>query len=76
MPQKLSFGISTLLALSGLASAVGGIVLEEFKLASIGFVLLFGATVFALLFLGTKRDAPDGPVHADVGGGEAQSEVA
>lgn len=54
MLQTFSFGISTLLTTVGVAFAVFGIVQSEFKPAAIGLVLIFGAGVFATLFLGAR----------------------
>lgn len=50
-----TFGLSALLATVGVAAAVLGIAAGEFKPVAVGFVLLFGATVFALLYIGTRR---------------------
>lgn len=55
MPRNNLFQASLLLALSGIASAVCGIIIEQFKPILIGFVLLTGAGVFATLFLGIRR---------------------
>lgn len=52
--QKFSFGVSSLLASSGVALAVVGIMQGEFKPVAIGLVLIFGAGVFATLFLGSR----------------------
>ena len=54
MLQIFSFGISTILALAGLGFAVFGILAAEFKPAAVGLVLIFGAGVFATLYLGTR----------------------
>lgn len=54
MLQKFSFATSTLLALSGIALSIFGILFEEGKPLGIGFVLIFGAGVFATLYLGTR----------------------
>ena len=54
MLQILSFGISTILALTGIIFAVFGIVAAEFKPTSVGLVLIFGAGVFATLCMGTR----------------------
>jgi Flp pilus assembly protein TadB len=50
-----TYGISAVLALSGTATAIYGIVAGEYKPCSAGLVLLLGATVFAVLYLGTSR---------------------
>lgn len=54
MLQKFSFAVSSLLASSGVVFAIFGIVQSEFKPAAIGLVLIFGAGVFATLFLGAR----------------------
>ena len=54
MLQILSFGISTILALTGIVFAVFGIVAAEFKPTAVGLVLIFGAGVFATLYMGTR----------------------
>ena len=54
MLQILTFGISTILAVAGIGFAVVGIIQGEFKHTAIGLVLIFGAGVFATLFLGTR----------------------
>jgi hypothetical protein len=63
---RWTYGTSAVLALSGTGSAVAGIVLSEWKPTASGLVLLCGATVFALLFIGMRRrpappGAADGP---------------
>ncbi len=55
--STLSFSLSTLLAVSGVSVSVYGIVEEEFKPVAIGLVLIFGAGVFATLYLGSRRSA-------------------
>jgi hypothetical protein len=50
-----TFGLSALLATVGVAAGVLGIAAGEFKPFAVGFVLLAGATVFALLYVGTRR---------------------
>ena len=52
---RFTYGISAALALSGTATAVYGIVGEEFKLCAVGLVLILGASVFAVLYVGTRR---------------------
>ena len=54
MLQMLTFGVSTILAVAGMGFAVGGMIHGEFKPTAIGLVLIFGAGVFATLFLGTR----------------------
>jgi hypothetical protein len=53
--SRLTYGTSTVLALSGTTSAVYGIVMVECKPFAVGVVLLLGASVFAMLYLGTGR---------------------
>ena len=52
--QIFSFGFSAALALSGIAFAVYGILDGAAKPAAIGLVLIFGAGVFASLYVGTR----------------------
>jgi hypothetical protein len=52
---RFTYGISAALAVSGTASAVFGIVGEEFKPCAVGLVLIFAASVFAVLYVGTRR---------------------
>ena len=54
--QFFSFGTSTILALAGIGFAVFGIAVAEFKPTAIGLVLvlIFGARVFATLYIGTR----------------------
>ena len=54
MPQNFLFQSSLLLAIAGIASAVSGIVVEQFKPILLGFVLICGAGVFATLYAGTR----------------------
>ena len=59
--KLLSFGLSAVLSLAGISSGVVGITNGDFKLTAIGLILIFGASVFAILHLGTvwvlrKRD--------------------
>ncbi len=49
-----SFATSTILALAGIGFAVVGIIQVEFKHTAIGLVLIFGAGVFATLYMGTR----------------------
>jgi hypothetical protein len=53
--SRHTYGISALLALSGTATAIYGIVAGEYKPVSAGLVLILGASVFAVLYLGTSR---------------------
>lgn len=54
MLQIFSFVTSSFLALAGIACALFGILAEELKPLAVGFVLIFGAGVFATLYLGTR----------------------
>ena len=54
MLQIFSFGVSAILVLAGLGFAVVGIIQAEFKQTAIGLVLIFGAGVFATLYMGTR----------------------
>jgi hypothetical protein len=53
--SRWTYGISSSLTLAGTGSSVAGIVWGEWKPTAVGLVLLCGATVFALLYLGTRR---------------------
>ncbi len=53
--SRLTYAISAVLALSGTATAVCGIVGGEFKPFAAGLILILGASVFAVLYLGTGR---------------------
>ena len=55
---RWTYGISAALALSGMATTVCGIVSQEFKPCAIGLVLILGASVFAVLYVGTRRKQP------------------
>lgn len=52
--KRFSFGLSAILALAGIGMAVFGIETEAWKPVAIGLVLIFGAGVFATLFLGSR----------------------
>lgn len=54
--RRFSFFFSSLFVLVGVACAVLGILGENFKSVLIGVVLIFGAGVFATLYLGTRRN--------------------
>ncbi len=73
--SRLTYGISAVLALSGTATAVCGIVAGECKPFAAGLVLILGASVFAVLYLGTsrKRAAAAGHVSPGPKGPEALS---
>jgi hypothetical protein len=53
--SRITYAISAILALAGTGSSVFGIAQGEFKPIGIGLVLICGATVFAVLYLGTRR---------------------
>lgn len=53
--SQFTYGMSALLAISGTASAIWGVVGGEYKPFAAGLVLLLGASVFAVLYLGTRR---------------------
>jgi hypothetical protein len=55
MMSRLTYGTSAILALCGTATAVYGIVAGECKPIGAGLVLLLGAGVFAVLYLGVGR---------------------
>ncbi len=55
MLRSSLFLLSTAMALFGVGSAIVGIDSGEIKLLASGLILLFGAAVFALLFVGTRR---------------------
>lgn len=52
--QAISFTLSAVLALSGLAITVFGITIEEWKAGLTGVAFLSCAGVFATLFVGTR----------------------
>ncbi len=54
MIRRFSFSASSLLAIVGTISAIGGIMDESFKAVLIGIVLIFAAGVFATLYLGAR----------------------
>lgn len=56
--RQLSFGLSSLLALGGVGMGAMGIAMEQFKIASIGIILIFAAGVFATLYLGSRQRQP------------------
>jgi hypothetical protein len=53
---RLTYRTSAILALSGTATAVYGIVAGECKPFGVGLVLILGASVFAVLYLGKARE--------------------
>jgi hypothetical protein len=52
--RGLSGGLSAALALIGMLTSIGGVVANEFKPILIGFIMLAGAAVFALLHIGAR----------------------
>lgn len=57
--RGFTFLVSAALTIAGILAGIGGVVASEFKPVLIGFVLLTGAAVFALLYVGTRRlDVP------------------
>jgi hypothetical protein len=62
--QIFSFGTGATLALSGVGIAVFGILDGGFKPTAIGLVLVFGAGVFATLYVGSRRGKTDSPTNA------------
>ena len=50
--SRFTYGTSAIFALSGTAIAVYGVIAGECKPLGAGLVLLLGASVFALLYLG------------------------
>jgi hypothetical protein len=61
MTSRFTYGVSALLGLGGTATAVIGTILEETKPFVIGLVLIFGALVFARLYVGARRN-PTPPI--------------
>ncbi len=62
---RFAFVVATLLALAGVASAVGGFVMtrgvpDETQAIGAGLSLLLGALVFAILFRGGGREGGNG----------------
>jgi hypothetical protein len=53
--SRYTYFVSSLLALSGTGFAVAGTILGEYKPVMVGFFLILGSAVFAILFLGTRR---------------------
>ena len=53
--SRFTYGTSAIFALSGTATAVYGVVVGECKPLGAGLVLILGASVFALLYLGFGR---------------------
>ena len=54
--RRFSYLLSTFLALAGVTCSVLGILNESLKAAAIGMILIFGAGVFATLYLGSRRN--------------------
>jgi hypothetical protein len=67
--SRFTYGTSAALALCGTATAVYGIVAGECKPFAAGLVLILGASVFAVLYLGTGRKQA-APRHVSSGPGE------
>ena len=55
--QALSGKLSVGLALVGMITSISGIAASEFKPVVIGFVLLAGSAIFALLYIGSRSIA-------------------
>jgi uncharacterized membrane protein YfcA len=55
--QQFSLATSTILTLAGIGLAIFGIAAEEWKQVAVGLVLIFGAGVFATLYLGARRSS-------------------
>ena len=53
--RNLAFWAAIVLVVCGLWAALGGIMDDHEKPFIVGLVLMFGAGVFAILFLGTRR---------------------
>jgi hypothetical protein len=62
--SRFTYGISAALTLAGIGSAITGIVLGEFKPTFAGLVLIFGAFVFARLYVGMRRKQSSLPNQA------------
>ena len=59
---RVTFAVSAALGAAGTALAVAGVQWAEFKPVAIGFFLLLGAGVFAVLSLSARRaDPPQEP---------------
>ena len=61
--SRFTYWLSAIFALVGTGTALTGIAREEGKQAASGFVLILAASVFALLYLGTRR-MPHAPVSS------------
>jgi hypothetical protein len=53
--SSFTYGISAVFALAGTMIAVFGIIREEGKPISTGLVLILCASVFGILYIGTRR---------------------
>jgi hypothetical protein len=53
--KRVTFGVSAMLAVVGMAMAISGIQGSDIKALPIGLVLLFGAGVFAILAVSLRR---------------------
>jgi hypothetical protein len=58
--SQFTYGTSALLALFGTATAICGIAAGECKPFGVGLVLMLGASIFAVLYLGASRRQADG----------------
>jgi hypothetical protein len=67
--RSLSSTLSVGLALFGMLTSIAGVMASEFKPVLIGFVLLAGSAVFALLHIGFR------PISARAGGSIDESLV-
>jgi hypothetical protein len=58
--RVLSFTASSILTFAGMCLSTYGILRSDYKLLAVGLVLIFGAAVFAVLFVGSRwiRDRP------------------
>jgi len=53
--KRVTFGVSAVLAVVGMAMAISGIQGSDIKALPTGLVLLFGAGVFAILTVSLRR---------------------
>jgi hypothetical protein len=59
--SRFTYATSAILALTGTATAVYGVLAGECKPFGAGLVLILGASVFAVLYLGTRRKQKPAP---------------
>jgi hypothetical protein len=64
---SFTYGVSAALALAGTAIAVFGIFLGAGKPIATGLVLILGASVFSVLYIGTRRKHPGSQPTAPLG---------